>query len=77
MRNAKNLRNSNTYKKVFISPDLLPKEREVNKLLHQELKRRKEAGEVNLIIRRGKIISKQVSSDSATETMDSSTTKNQ
>jgi len=59
LRNAKNLRKSSTYQNVFISSDLSLKERESNKLLYQELKRRKQAGEVNLIIRRGKIVPKQ------------------
>ena len=31
LRNAKSLRNSQSYKKVFICPDLTPKERETNK----------------------------------------------
>ena len=56
LQNAKCLRSNTTYKGVFISPDLTPKEREANKLLYQELKHRKEAGEANLIIRKGKII---------------------
>jgi len=59
LRNAKNLRNSNTHKRVFISPDLTPQEREANKQLRQELKRRKDAGDTNLIIKNGKIVSKQ------------------
>ena len=37
LRNAKTLRNSNSYQNVYILPDLTPKEREVNKLLRQEL----------------------------------------
>lgn len=71
LRSAKNLRKSSTYQNVYISPDLSPKERETNKLLRQELRRRKESGEVNLIIKHGKIVSKQVNSNSPTETMDS------
>jgi len=56
LQNAKCLRSNTTYKGVFIPPDLTLKEREVNKLLHQELKHCKEAEEANLIIRKGKII---------------------
>ena len=59
LRNAKSLRCSNTYQNVYISPDLTPKERETNKLLRHELRTRKEAGETNLVIRHGKIISVQ------------------
>ena len=44
----------------FISPDLSPKERASNKFIHQELRHCKKAGEANLIIRHGKILSKQV-----------------
>ena len=73
--NAKNLRKSSTYQNVFISLDLSPKERASNKTLHQELRRRKlkEASETNLIIRRGKIVTKQVVPNPATVKMDSST----
>ena len=75
MRDAKTVRSSNTYQNVFTSPDLTPKERETNKLLHQELKCHKEAGESDLIIRRGKIVSKIVK-NSTPMTMDIPT-KNQ
>ena len=51
------LRKSEHWKNVFVSPDLTPKEREANRVLRAELKRRKSAGENNLIIRRGKIVS--------------------
>ena len=60
LRNAKHLCHSNTYKRVFISPDLTLQEREANKQLRQELRRRKDAGESNLIIKNGKIVSKQL-----------------
>ena len=66
-----------TYQNVFISPDLSPKERASNKILRQELRLRKEAGEANLIIRCGKIVTKQVVPNPATITMDSSTINQQ
>ena len=53
------LRKSAKWQSVFISPDLTIKEREINRALHQELKRRKEAGEKDLVIKRGKIINGQ------------------
>ena len=62
LQNAKSLRNNSTYNNVYISPDLTPKEREINRQLHTELKRRKQAGETNLMIKRGKIITKQTNS---------------
>ena len=77
LRNAKNLRKSSTYQNVFISPDLSPKERESNKLLYQELKHCKQAGEVNLIIRRGKIVPKQTNPNPTPVAMDSSTNDQQ
>ena len=55
LQNAKTLRNSSSHQNVYISPDLTPKEREINKLLYEQLRRRKEAGESDLIIRRGKL----------------------
>ena len=77
LRNAKNLQKSSTYSKVFISPDLSPKERASNKILRQELRRRKEAGEANLIIRRGKIVTKPVVPNTTAVSMDSSTNNQQ
>ena len=38
-------------KKVYISPDLAPKEREQGKILRDELKKCKNAGEKNLYIK--------------------------
>ena len=73
LRNSKNLRKSSIYQNVFTSPDLLSKVRESNKILHQELRSCKEAGEANLIIKCGRIVTKQVVSNPATATMDSST----
>ena len=53
------LRKIPKWQSVYVSPDLTMKEREINRALHQELKRRKEAGEKDLIIKRGKIINRQ------------------
>ena len=72
----KSAKTSNTYKQVYISPDLTPKEREANKCLHTELHRRKEAGETNLIIRCGEIVSKSPPSGAATVPMESVATPN-
>ena len=52
---AKTLRNSTEWNRVYISPDLTPKERAENKKLRDELKRRRNEGEANLIIRKGVI----------------------
>ena len=54
---APQLRNSPQYENIFITPDLSKAEREIAKKLRDELKARKAAGEVNLIIRKGKIVS--------------------
>lgn len=45
------------YGNVYISPDLSPKEREANRKLREELAARRSAGENNLTIRGGKIVS--------------------
>ena len=74
LRNAKTLWNSNSHKNVFISPDLTPQERATNKQLRTELQRCKASGEINLIIKRGQIISKQPLSKAAPQSMDSTTT---
>ena len=57
LNQAKKLRVSTTWKKVYISPDLMPKERQQSKKLRDELKRRKDAGEKDLYIKFGKIVS--------------------
>ena len=50
------LRQSDSWKTVFITPDLTRQEREEGKRLRDELKRRRQNGESNLIIKRGRII---------------------
>ena len=56
LQNARMLRGNSECNRVYISPDLSPKERELNKKLHTELKRHKQAGETNLIFKKGKIV---------------------
>ena len=56
LKQATKLRNSSKWNEVFIFPDLTPKERQTNKKLREELRNRKQVGEKNLIIRRGKIV---------------------
>ena len=60
LRNSKNLRVSNdaTWKTVFMHQDLTPRERENRRRLVQQLKDRKSAGETNLIIINGKIVTR-------------------
>ena len=76
LQNSKILRGNPEYNKVYISPDLSPKEREANKKLHMELRQHRQGGETNLIIRKGKIVSKitasnpAVNSDSSHQAMD-------
>ena len=52
---AKKLRDSETWSDIFITPDMTPKERERNKQLREELKRRRNEGEEGLVIRGGQI----------------------
>ena len=56
LRLAKNIQQSDEWSNIYISPDLTPKEREVNRVLRAEIRRRRDAGESNLVIRNGKII---------------------
>ena len=56
LANAKKLHDSESWKRVFITPDLSPKERQKNKDLREDLQRRMEEGEENLVIRRGQIV---------------------
>lgn len=53
---ARQLRTSDNWSNLYISPDLPFKEREVNRKLREELKARKNAGETNLYIWKGKIV---------------------
>ena len=43
-------------RRIIIAPDLSKEESELDKKLRDELKRRREAGETNLIIRKGVIV---------------------
>jgi len=60
LKQAKNLRSvpEDHWKNVFVQQDFTPKERAARRLLVQELKARKEAGETDLIIVNGKIVKK-------------------
>lgn len=55
--NAKQLRSMPSYKNVYVNPDLTPSQRESNKLLHEELKRRRDLGN-DVVIRGGKVVSR-------------------
>ena len=68
LRNAKVVRNSTSFKNVFIAPDLTPQERLQNKQLCAELTRRKESGETNLVIRHGQLIKRSHSKAAASHT---------
>lgn len=56
LRKAKELRKSDFFRKVYIAPDLTPIQQNYQKKLRDELKKRREDGESNLMIHRGKII---------------------
>ncbi|KAI8501333.1 hypothetical protein Bbelb_206040 [Branchiostoma belcheri] len=64
LRRAKDLRNSSRWSRVYIVPDMTPNEREADRKLRQELKSRREAGEENLVIRRGRIVCTQTPRES-------------
>ena len=50
---APKLRFSSTWYQLYIQPDMTPTEREAYRKLQEEIKRRKNLGETNLIIRNG------------------------
>lgn len=56
LRMASQLRSTEEWQRVFITPDLTYKERQEQKRLRDELRRRREAGEKDLLIKRGKIV---------------------
>ena len=58
LKQATKLRKSSKWSDIYISPDLTPKERSHNKKLRDELKMRKDAGEKDLYIKPGKIVSR-------------------
>ena len=55
LSNAKRLRNTASYKNVYVNPDLTFSQRKANQLLREELKRRRNENE-DVIIRRNKIV---------------------
>ena len=58
LRHARELRETQKYDNIYISPDLTKLEREQGKRMREELSRRRMAGEPDLVIWRGKIIKK-------------------
>jgi len=58
LRKSKNLQDSETLSDVIIAPDLTPSQQKARKQLVAELRRRKDAGETDIIIKNNKIIKK-------------------
>ena len=58
LRHARDLRNTEEYGNIFITPDQTKMEREQGKKTRDELARRRNAGENDLVIWRGKIVKK-------------------
>ena len=56
LRLAPLLRSSDRWGNIYITPDLTPAERDVAKKLREELRARRNGGETNLTIRRGRIV---------------------
>ena len=61
LRLASQLRNFENWSNIYLTPDLTPAEREAAKKVRDELASRRRAGETNLTIRRGKIVTSDVS----------------
>lgn len=56
LRACKQLRKHQEYRNVFISPDRTPLEQRIDKRLRDELKARREDGEADLVIYKGKFL---------------------
>ena len=56
LRSCKELRKLEEYKNVFINPDRTPLEQKIDKHLRDELKERRENGEADLVVYKGKIV---------------------
>ena len=57
------LLNSGKYKNVYINPDLTPQQRDKDRLLRQELKKRRDNGESDVYINKGKIVERRFESE--------------
>ena len=55
IRNARKLRSSPQFEKIFVNPDRTPLQQQQNKILRRELRDRRENGE-DVIIRRGAVV---------------------
>ena len=62
LKEARQLRNTPSFQKVFVNPDLTQTQRREGKRLREELKRRKDAGE-DVILRRNRIVSRSSASN--------------
>ena len=58
LRRASRLKDDAVFQKLYLSPDLTPQERKENRVLLMELKWRREEGEKDIMIRRGRIVKK-------------------
>ena len=56
LKRAKQLKDQESFKHVFISPDLTQKQRKVDKDLRDHVKQFRSAGEENVIIKAGKVV---------------------
>ena len=59
LRAASNLHSSIHFGKNYLSSDLTPKERDVNRKLRKELAKQKKMGEQILVIRKGKLFQRE------------------
>jgi hypothetical protein len=65
LKSAKNLKHLSQWERVFIHPDLTPRQREARKLLIRQLKDRQEKGEQNLIIVGNVIVARRSQTETA------------
>ena len=58
LKRAKDLKECDSFKKVFITPDLTRKQQETDKVLREQVKKFRSEGHQNVSIRAGKVIKK-------------------
>ena len=66
LKMAPQLRHLNTWKRIYITPDQTKTEREESKRLREELASCRQAGEANIMIKRGRIVKAPAAAHSAT-----------
>ena len=73
LHKAPQLRSSDKWGNIYITPDLTPAEREASRKVREELAARRKSGETNLTIRRGRIVTIDTVVQSGAQRLDETT----